>query len=446
MAIGSYDNALHSYYLNVMPMHTLVGKASPILDRISKSEIEGKETGVAFTLQGGMGISGDLVSAQEVAHQADAAGSAGNVAGASAVDGEWLVPTGLVETALRLKYKHLVAGKSNKGAYFRNLVHQTDLHVEAFGERIAQILHGSGGYASVIVNLDNIVTGVVSSIVSLTNPVTDGGLGVGNLYKGQILVASANDGTGAHTLLPSSNAPQKLYVMSVDRDAGTAILSSTSVNGPAGISGSVGANGNDRALFPLGQFRPLLGGTGLLMQTLSQWITPTVATDIFGSVDRNQDPALSGVRVPTAITNGLPLEHRLGFSVSYGQSRFAWRHTPVFSVQSEKWFELVRSLQAQGLVGDIGSTLTSGAKSIRISTVNGMAEVVSEPHQDPSFAYALNMDSIMIRHLDGFPGIANKDGFKMLRYGTSNDLEFRLICFPQLIVREPWMNARINLL
>lgn len=445
MALGSYDNSLHTYYTNVQDPNTLVGKASPTLDRISKGEIEGKETGVSFTLQGGLGVSGDLVSAQEVAHQADSAGSVGNAAGATAIDGEWLLQTGLIETALRLKYKHLVAGKTNKGAYFRNLVHQTDLHYEYFGERAAQILHGGSGYAVAVVNLDNIVTGVVSSITG-SGGATDGGIGIGSLYKGQILVASANDGSGAHTLLPSNNSPQKLYVMSVDRDAGTAILSSTSVNGPAGINGSVGANGNDRFLFPLGQFRPLLGGTGLLMQTLSQWVTAVVATDTFGSVDRNQDAALSGVRVPTALTNGLPIEQRLGFSVSYGQSRYAWRHTPVFVLQSEKWFEMVRSLQAQGLVGDIGSVLTSGAKSVRIATVNGMAEVVSEPHQDPTFAYALNMDSVMIRHLDGFPGIANKDGFKMLRYGTSNDLEFRLISFPQLIIREPWLNARISLL
>lgn len=445
MAVGSYDNALHTYYTNVQDPNTLVGKASPILDRISKSEIEGKETGVSFTLQGGMGIAGDLVSAQEVAHQSDSSGVVGNAAGAIAVDGEWLARTGLIETALRLQYRHLVAGKTNKGAYFRNLVHQTDLHYEAFGERAAQMIHGGAGYPVSFVNLDNIATGVVSSLTPGTN-VTDGGFGINNLYRGQILVASANDGSASgHTLLPSNNAPQKLYVMSVDRDAGTAVLSSTSVNGPAGINGAVGANNDNRFLFPLGQFKPLLGGNGQMIQTLSQWITAVAATGTFEGVDRTNFPELSGVRVPTALTNGLPLEHRLAFSVSYGQSRYAWRHTPVFSLQSERWFELVRSLQAQGIVGNIGDVLTSGGKSIRIATVNGMAEVVSEPHQDPNFAYALNMNTISIRHLDGFPGIANKDGFKMLRYATSNDLEFRLIAFPQLIVREPWLNARISL-
>lgn len=446
MAVGSYDNALHTYYTNVQNPNTLVGKASPTLDRIPKSEIEGKETGVSFTLQGGLGVSGDLVSAQEVAHQADSSGSVGNAAGAIAVDGEWLLPTGLIETALRLKYKHLVAGKTNKGAYFRNLVHQTDLHYEYFGERAAQILHGSAGYPLGLFNLDNITTGVITSLTPGTNT-ADGGFGANQLYRGQILVASANDGSNSgHTLLPSNNAPQKLYVMSVDRDAGTAVLSSTSVNGPAGINGSVGANGDNVFLFPLGQFKPLLGGTGLMMQTLGEWITSAAATGTFAGVDRTNFPELSGVRVPTGVTNGLPIEHKLAFSVSYGQSRYAWRHTPTFVLQSERWFELVRSLQAQGIVKDIGDVLTSGGKSIKIATVNGMAEVVAEPHQDPSFAYALNMPGIMIRHLDGFPGVANKDGFKMLRYATSNDLEFRLIAFPQLIVREPWLNARISLL
>jgi hypothetical protein len=30
----------------------------------------------------------------------------------------------------------------------------------------------------------------------------------------------------------------------------------------------------------------------------------------------------------------------------------------------------------------------------------------------------------------------------MLRQADSNDLEFRLIAFPQLIIREPWQNCR----
>ena len=36
------------------------------------------------------------------------------------------------------------------------------------------------------------------------------------------------------------------------------------------------------------------------------------------------------------------------------------------------------------------------------------------------------------------------DGLEMRRQADSNDLEFRLICFPQLILREPWQHCRFS--
>ena len=99
------------------------------MDRLRKSAVEGANTGEFFTLSGGMGIAGDLASAQEVASQVGTNG-AGTAPGAGTHDGEWLVPTGQIETSLRIKYKDLVAGKTNKGAYIRNLTHATDKHGE----------------------------------------------------------------------------------------------------------------------------------------------------------------------------------------------------------------------------------------------------------------------------------------------------------------------------
>ncbi len=126
MSLGSWaDAALHQYYEDVQPLHTLVGRASPLMDRLSKQSVEGAVTGEFFTLNGGMGIAGDLASAQEVGSQIGTNG-AGTLPGAGSFDGEWLVPTGQIETSLRIKYKDLVAGKTNKGAYLRNLTHATD--------------------------------------------------------------------------------------------------------------------------------------------------------------------------------------------------------------------------------------------------------------------------------------------------------------------------------
>jgi hypothetical protein len=446
MSLGSWaDAALHQYYTEVQELHTLVGRASPLLDRLRKSAVEGTTTNSFFTLAGGMGMAGDLASAQEVSGQVGTNG-AGTAPGAATFDGEWQIPTGQIETSLRIKYKDLVAGKTNKGAYLRNLTHQTDRHGEYFGERYAQIILGSAGYNLCRVDLTTIATGVCTVLDSAGNIDASA---IANIHRGMVLVASSNDGSStSHTLLPSNIAAARGYVLSVDRDAGTFVVAATA-GGSAGAPAGWGVQGADVFVFPVGQFRPTLPGSTLssklMVQTLQDWITPTVATDTFGTVDRSQDSALSGVRVPAASVASLPIDHKLGFAATYLQSRYAGRKAPTFVLQSERWFELVRSLQAQGIVKDIGAILEGGARSVRIATVNGMAEVIAEPHQDSTFAYGLQLDEISIRHLDGLPGVANADGLEMLRQADSNDLEFRLICFSQMLIREPWLHCRMAL-
>lgn len=270
---------------------------------------------------------------------------------------------------------------------------------------------------------------------------------IANFYKGMILVASANNGTSvSHTLLPSNVAQAKAYVLSVDRDAGTFVVADTAGSTTPEIPAGWGAQGTNVFVFPLGQFKPLLPGSGigskLLCHTLADWITPTVASDTFNTVDRSADSALSGVRVPASLIAALPPEHKIGFASTYMQSRYAGSRPLTFVAQSEQWFAIVRALHAQGMVSDIGSTLTGGGRAVQVMGVNGMCEIIAEPHQDPTFIYGLDIPEIKIHHLDGLPGVANADGLEMLRQADSNDLEFRLIAFPQLIVREPWLHCR----
>jgi hypothetical protein len=441
MSLGSWiDAAVHDYYVDVQPLHTLIGRASPLVDDLRKTAIEGLNTGEFFTLAGGMGMAGDLASAQEVAAQSGT-GGAGTAPGAATHDGQWLVPHGQIETSLRLKYRDLVIGKTNKGAYVRNLTHQTDKHGEYFGERMAQLILGGSGYTLGEVDLTTSASGT-ATVVDLEN--------IANIHRGMVLVASANNGSvSTHTLLPANVSFQKAYVKSVNRDAGTFVLSAISQDGAAGFPAGWGAQGDNVFIFPLGQFKPLLPGSTfnskLMIQALGEWITPAVATDTFNSVDRSIDSALSGVRPPSSVIGGLPPEHKIGAVAAYMQQNYGATRPLTYVASPLVWFSLVRSLSAQGLVKEIGGQLTGGGKSVNVATVLGDSKLISEPHQDPNFVYGLLMDEIKIHHLDGLPGVANADGFQMLRQADSNDLEFRLIAFPQLIVREPWRHARFAL-
>lgn len=441
MSLGSWiDAAVHDYYVDVQPLHTLIGRASPLMDDLRKSAIEGANTGEFFTLAGGMGIAGDLASAQEVAAQSGTGGP-GTAPGAATHDGQWLVPHGQIETSLRLKYRDLVIGKTNKGAYVRNLTHATDKHGEAFGERFAQLLLGGSGYTLGEVDLTTTASGVITVVDHES---------IANIHRGMVLVASANNGTSSnHTLLPSNVNFVKAYVKSVNRDAGTFVVSATSYDGAAGIPAGWGSQGDNVFIFPLGQFKPLLPGSTfnskLLVQAISEWITPTAASDTFNSVDRSIDSALSGVRPPSSVIGGLPPEHKIGAVAAYMQQFYAATRPLTYIASPLVWFSLVRALHAQGIVTDIGGALTAGGRSVKVATVLGESKIIAEPHQDPNFVYGLLLDEIKIHHLDGLPGVANADGFQMLRQADSNDLEFRLICFPQLIIREPWRHARFAL-
>src|ERR1044071_6829712 len=199
MSLGSWaDAALHQYYTEVQELHTLVGRASPLLERLRKSMVEGATTNMFFTLAGGMGMAGDLASAQEVSGQVGTNG-AGTAPGAATFDGEWQLPTGQIETSLRLKYKDLVQGKTNRGAYLRNLTHQTDRHVEYFGERFSQIILGTSGYPLARVDLTTTASGICTVLDSAGNVDASA---IANFHKGMILVASSNDGSStSQTLL-----------------------------------------------------------------------------------------------------------------------------------------------------------------------------------------------------------------------------------------------------
>jgi hypothetical protein len=451
MSLGAWvDTALHRYYIEVRDMQTLVKRATPLLDSISKStQLDGSETGLFFTLAGGMGIAGDLTSAQTVADQG--ASSTSQTPGAVAHSGEWLLNTGTIETSLRLKYKNLVRGKSNKGAYLRNLVHETEQHGEAFGERLATLILRNGGYSVARIT----ITDASAGICTVTDD--DGNVdssAIANIHKGMMLVASVNNGHDtSHTLITDGTNSGVAFVNSVNRDAGTFITSMASTEGTALTDfGTNGDSDNDQVfVFPLGQFRPSLAGTTLddklLIQTLDDWISPSVTGTSWGNVPRSSDSALEGVRVPfTGTRASMPIEQKLQFAAVYMQSRYAGTKPLTFVLQSEQWFELARSLQAQGIIANLGEMLKTGTRKVQIMTVNGMADVIAEPHQDPRFFYGLCTEDIDIRHLDGLPGVANADGLEMLRKADSNDLEFRLIAFPQLAIREPWKHCRGSLL
>ena len=445
MSLGHWaDVAVKTYFEEVEPLHTLVEFAAPLLELIPKSGIEGGDTGLFFTLAGSRSFAGALADAQEVANLAGDGGP-GTAPAASTYNGEWRVPEGRIETSLRLRHIDLVRAKTNRGAYVRHLVHETKNHVMEFGERIAQVILGPEGYP-VATN----VSGVTSTgVIAFDDPEE-----VSNFIIGMPLVASDDDGSSAaHTLLPSNVGRAVAYVKSVNRETGSITLSAVSASGAAGLPAGWGTDPTGIYLFPLGQFRPLLQGSTigskLLIQPLALWLTPTAASDQLYGVDRSVDTALSGVRIPSSSapplgTLGLPIEQKLQFAEVFMQSRFACRRAHTWVLHPTRWFEMARSLEAQGLL-ERGDTLKSGAKTLNLMGVNGDMKIVSDPHQSPDFAYGLLPEEIQIRHLDGFPAVMNADGLEFLRQADSNDLEMRLVSYPKLIVREPWRHCRVNL-
>lgn len=436
MAVGGFDNFLHTIYTNPKVIEDLAIRDRPGLALIPKDESQGKITGYPFKLSPPMGLAATRADAQLV--------SGATATGSQSVVGEWLVQNGRYAGGVEIDDKELAESEASSGAaYARKFATETDALIDAFGDRMASYFFGDKGFS--------VATGTNSSgTITVTSSAED----IFNVYIGQALVASASNGqTSTDDLLGTSVVG---YVTTVNRDAATFTVSLTpggSTATPTGWTGTM-------FFFNAGDFQgDQAASTGTqvgvkILESAGDWITSSAASDTFNNVLRSSDTRLSGVRLSsTEATAAGSIEGRLKqLCVKIQQT--SGNHGPLtIFLEPQQWQALADILESRSQTsivekkyeGKSGRDGTFGYSVLRLATNAGMCDIVCEPHVKHQLAWALNLKHWKIASVDGFPRVMNGDGLKMLRKATSDRYEFRITSYSHAVTPYPSYSGRTPL-
>lgn len=370
------------------------------------------------------GRGGTLAYAQTGSQQANNS----NVGGA-----QWIVPWGDYDQAVEIPDKIIDLSQNDTKAFFQNKKEEIDRLFGVFADSMEQYLFRNAG-RSMCYGVFTSSTGVIQC-----NPKSD----AVNIYVGDILQISANDGTSTgHTIVSASGLG---YVIAVNHNAGTVTVSATS-GGAAGAPANW-VNSTAYYYFRNGDF----GGdtTPLtIISGLQGFIPATDPTGTFLNVDRTVNVAArSGVRLTTAECAGLNTEQRIkklaarmasmpwsGGANNSGDIKI-WLH-PV------PWAQLAETLEARGQRSLSEKVGIFNFEQIKVRTANGEVSVMPNKYCPIDLGLWTNRKYMKLRHPSGFPKILNGDGLQMMRKSDSNNYEFRLVSYPAFLVKAPGFFGR----
>lgn len=368
------------------------------------------------------GLGATLAKAQTASSQA---GGGGNTKSK-----KWQLTFGDYSGVVEIGDKVMKAARDNFGAFLRNQATEIDGLWEAFADTQSAYLYGNGGMA--------IGSGTLSSgILTLTNPED-----VVNFEVGQVVVASANDGSDStHTQLTGTG-----YVIAVNRSEGKVSLGNDSDDTTATNPNAAWLNGGSAIyIFRDGDF----GGSGAtaIFKGIGGWLPSSApsTTDSWYGVNRSVDDRLSGVRLTTNDLNGKGREDRLKTLVTRMKGRFGARGKITIFLNNEQWQCLANELEEKGTRPLGGGTAKFNFDKLQLAAGGATVDIYPDPFCPALTAFALSLDHWKLRSYDAYPHVVNGDGLEMLRKVGSNDYEYRLVGYPTLSTRAPSFNGRVTL-
>lgn len=420
--IASFAFAYKQWYTKAR-IAWLTNRVSPFFAKLDKKLFSGTPYITPAVISNPQSASADFTSAQQGATQT----TGGNLQGV-----QWISQVGDYNSMVRVGEKALAGSRDNAGAFFENKKVEIDGMYKTFGNAMGNYALNSAGHT---LTPGNFVFTSASGLCTCTDP-NDTNL----IEKGQILNISVNNGDAAADILVAGQGDG--FVISVNRNAGTFVVSATS--GGAGGAPTNWANATTYFAFRKGDF----GGTGVTRSVLGfgAWIPAADPTaTLFESVDRTQDiTALSGTRLQTAELAGLNTEQRIRKLLTRMYGRNSSEPATDVVVHPEKWDDVVTSLENKGLRGlatkeKIGGF---GFQKLSVQMSPGEVSIWADPKILPSAIFAVNFDYCHLASYSGFPALIDRDGNAMLRVGTANDYEVRCVCFPVFQAQGPGFQGR----
>jgi hypothetical protein len=344
--------------------------------------------------------------------------------GASLVGRKWNLTFGDYKDSVEVDEKLIRASKDDPGAFFRAQEALVDGLYEAHGDIMSTYLYSNGGNAC--------GTGTISTgVITLANKES-----IANFAIGQILVASANDGSDAsHTLLGSGSEG---FVIAMDHVAGTVTVSATS----GGAAGTPASWTGTMFFFRSGDF----GGSGAvpIFKGFGAWILAAAAggSDSHYGTNRSISGLLQGVRMTTAETANMAIDTRLKRLVTRMTGLFGGPGPSDIFLNPEKWQDLADIAEARGQRPLDGKVGTLNFSKLQLAMGGKMVNIWADRFCPLATAFALHLKSWKLRSYGKVPDVLNGDGLEMLRKATEDRYEHRLVSFPVLSTNAPSWNGR----
>lgn len=303
----------------------------------------------------------------------------------------------------------LARARNNKDAFFNLVTQETDGILSEVGDSLAFQLVRDGAGARGRVN------SAYSSGDTITLSVPDDAR---NFKIGMVIVCDDN-ATGASLRTGST------FVTAVDEDAGT-----ITVDDVTDISGTLAA---DDYLFRSSDQTACIEGLAAHFPLSSSGLGTT-----WRGIDRSSDPRrLAGVRVDDTATS---IEENAGL-VAVKISQVGKTANTLF-LNPVKFWEVSRRLNAKVTYDGGGMKASAMFEGFDIHTPAGTLRAISDPDFPTTLGYVLNMDTLYLKHLDGWPDWIRDDGGKpMLRVGDADAIEGRIRAMSNLICTEPGSNG-----
>lgn len=312
------------------------------------------------------------------------------------------------------------ATANEKGGFVSARAHELDGAVQNMGNTIDIDMFGSGsgsrGQLSATQNLalSTITLAVKSDIVKYEMDMK--------------LVLSAADGGG--TVKAGS-----MYVISVDRNAGTFVVSGTMGGAATALSTLIATAAVSDFIFVDGDYDSKLKG-------VSAWLPyggPS-ATPFFG-VDRTVDSVrlggnwadLSALSIEEALTTGASQ-----VALNGGKVDEIW-------INHSKYADLKNALGSKVQYVDREVIPGISFRGIELQCDDGVAQVYASRNQKFDRCFMLQKDTWCFKTLGGAPRVLNLDKLEALREADSDGIQIRMGYYGQLICKAPGFNGHFKI-
>ncbi len=408
LTLTTYDSLLKRRY-SKDKLESLIFSDRPLLAMLSKdSGFSGSALSVPLIYGAPQGLAAkDLASAQNAA--------------TSLASKNFLITIGEYFASCDISNKVMLASRDQPGAFISSKTAEIDALYEQLSDVLHQLCWGNGGGAI------GQRSSLAGNIVTLTDPAAVWAFEVGMPVR-----CSAADGSGGADAL---------------RAGSTTVASVDPVNGKVTLTNAAAlvAFADADYLFRGDDFA---GATSTaLLKGVQAYITATdTPANLWGMVRTDHPTRLAGCRVASADLSGKSIEDRIKTLGSRMSGRYKAKLPTAGFLNPEDWQTLEISLNSRGVrTLDNPKDAKFGFGSLACMMGGSAVPIYADRGAPKGTFFGLRTENWTLWSMLELIHPVNGDGLTMLRKSTTNDYEYRLESFPQLVTNAPLFNGRCPL-